>query len=60
MEFNDVVMLRIYLTDRSDLQAFRQIRSEFFGGRQFASTLVVVSGLVDPAWRVELEIVAAT
>lgn len=60
MEFNDVVMLRIYLTDRSDLQAFRQIRSEFFGDRRLPSTLVIVSGLVDPACRVELEIVAAS
>jgi enamine deaminase RidA (YjgF/YER057c/UK114 family) len=59
MEFDDVVMLRIYLTDRSDLKPLRRIRSEFFGDRRFPSTLVIVSGLVDPAWRVELEIVAA-
>lgn len=59
MDFGDVVMLRIYLTDRSDLHALRRIRSEFFGDRRFPSTLVIVSGLVDPAWRVELEIVAA-
>ena len=60
MSFDDVVMLRIYLTDRSDLGALRRIRSEFFGERQLSSTLVFVSGLVDPAWKVELEIVAAT
>jgi len=60
MAFDDVVMLRIYLIDRSDLQALRQIRSEFFGNRCFPSTLVIVSGLVDPGWRVELEIVAAS
>ncbi|MDH3668016.1 MAG: RidA family protein [Paracoccaceae bacterium] len=59
MGFGDVVMLRIYLIDRSDLQMLRNIRSEFFGDRCFPSTLVIVSGLVDPAWRVELEIIAA-
>lgn len=59
MGFGDVVMLRIYLLDRADLQALRRVRSDFFGERQFPSTLVIVSGLVDPAWRVELEIVAA-
>lgn len=59
MGLDDVVMLRIYLTSRSDLAALRQIRSEFFGERQLPSTLVIVSGLVDERWRVELEIVAA-
>lgn len=59
MEFDDVVTLRIYLTDRSDLAAFRRTRSKFFGERKLSSTLVFVSGLVDPAWKVELEIVAA-
>ena len=60
MAFEDVIMLRIYLTDRSDLDALRRIRSEFFGDRQVSSTLVFVSGLVDPSWRVELEIVSAS
>ncbi len=59
MSFDDVIMLRIYLTDRADLAMLRQIRSEYFGDRQLSSTLVFVSGLVDPAWKVELEIVAA-
>lgn len=59
MGFDDVIMLRIYLTDRSDLANLRQVRSEFFGDRQLSSTLIFVSGLVDPSWKVELEIVAA-
>ena len=59
MSFDDVVMLRIYLTDRADLAMLRQIRSEHFGDRQLSSTLVFVSGLVDANWKVELEIVAA-
>jgi enamine deaminase RidA (YjgF/YER057c/UK114 family) len=57
---DDVVHLRIYLLDRGDILALRQARGEFFGAeRVLPSTLVMVSGLVDPAWRVELEIVAA-
>lgn len=59
MGLGNVVMLRIYLTNREDLQALRQVRADVFGDRKFSSTLVFVSGLVDPAWRVELEIVAA-
>lgn len=59
MGFGDVTMLRIYLTHREDLAALRAIRAEFFGDRRLPSTLVFVSGLVNPDWRVELEIVAA-
>ena len=59
MGFEHVVMLRIYLTHREDLPALRSIRGEVFGDRRLPSTLVFVSGLVDPAWRVELEVVAA-
>lgn len=60
MTFEDVVMLRIYLTERGDLVGLRRIRAEFFGDHRPSSTLVFVSGLVDPGWRVELEIVAAS
>ena len=59
MDFGHVVMLRIYILDRADLASLRQIRAEFFGDRQFPSTLVIVSGLVNPDWKVELEVVAA-
>ncbi|MCR9178158.1 MAG: RidA family protein [Alphaproteobacteria bacterium] len=56
----DVCHLRIYLTDRNDILALRQARTEFFGAdKVLPSTLIMVSGLVDPAWKVELEIMAA-
>lgn len=56
----DVCQLRIFLLDRDDIGALRQARAEFFGEDAVVpSTLILVSGLVDPAWRVELEIVAA-
>jgi enamine deaminase RidA (YjgF/YER057c/UK114 family) len=57
---DDVCHLRIYLVDREDILAVRQARSEFFGAdKVIPSTLIMVSGLVDPAWKVELEIMAA-
>lgn len=59
MGFEDVVMLRIFLIDREDLESLRTLRAEFFGARCFPSTLVFVSGLVNPAWKVELEVTAA-
>ena len=55
----DIVHMRIFLLDRGDIPALRQARGEFLGARTIPSTLVLVSGLVDPAWRVEIEVVAA-
>ncbi len=59
MAVEDIVHMRIFLIDRDDLGALRQARGEFLGNRKVASTLVYVSGLVDPAWKVEIEVVAA-
>ncbi len=59
MGFDDVVMLRIFLTQREDLADLRRVRAEVFGDRRLPSTLVFVSGLVNPKWRVELEVTAA-
>ncbi|OYN98027.1 enamine deaminase RidA [Enemella evansiae] len=55
----DVVKLTIYLTDMRDLEAVRQARDESISpDRPPASSLVQVSGLVHPAFRVEIEALA--
>jgi reactive intermediate/imine deaminase len=55
-----VVKLTVFLTDIGDLQAFRDVRDEFVQlDRPPASSLVQVSGLVNPAFRVEIEAIAA-
>lgn len=56
---HDLVKVTAYLTDREDIGLFREIRDARLEGAQPASTLVVVSGLADPEWRVEIEAVAA-
>jgi reactive intermediate/imine deaminase len=57
-----VVKLTVYLTDLTDLadlDAFRQVRDEYISlDKPPASTLVQVSGLVNPAFRVEIEALA--
>ncbi|MET0425795.1 MAG: RidA family protein [Actinoplanes sp.] len=54
-----VVKLTVFLTDLADLGAFRSVRDEFVDpARPPASSLVQVSGLVDPAFRVEIEALA--
>jgi reactive intermediate/imine deaminase len=58
---DQVVKLTVYLTDLGDLEAFRRVRDEYIAlDRPPASSLVQVSGLVNPEFRVEIEALAAT
>jgi enamine deaminase RidA (YjgF/YER057c/UK114 family) len=57
---DQVVKLTVYLTDVADLEAFRQVRDDFIpASTPPASSLVQVSGLVNPEFRVEIEALAA-
>jgi enamine deaminase RidA (YjgF/YER057c/UK114 family) len=53
--FEDVVRTRIYLTDGGDWQDVGRAHGEIFGAIRPASTMLVVSQLLDPRWRVEIE-----
>jgi enamine deaminase RidA (YjgF/YER057c/UK114 family) len=56
-----VVKLTVYLTDITDLGVFRQVRDEYISAdNPPASTLVEVSSLASPDFRVEIEALAAT
>jgi reactive intermediate/imine deaminase len=56
----DVAKLTVFLTNLADLAAFRTARDEFIDpARPPASSLVQVSGLVHPAFRVEIEAIAS-
>lgn len=57
MTLDNLVMHRTYLADRSHAMANRAIRQEVLGDRSPAAT-VVVAGLFDAAWLVEIEAVA--
>ncbi|MED5803445.1 RidA family protein [Gordonia sp. Z-3] len=52
---DDIVVLRIYLTDIADKSAVGRARSTVFSGDFPCSTLVEVSALVEPGLRVEVE-----
>jgi reactive intermediate/imine deaminase len=57
---DQVVKLTVYLTDLGDLEAFRRVRDEYVApDKPPASSLVQVSGLVNPEFRVEIEALAA-
>jgi enamine deaminase RidA (YjgF/YER057c/UK114 family) len=50
-----VVRTRMYLTDVADADDVGRAHGEVFGEVRPASTMVVVVGLLDPAWKVEIE-----
>jgi enamine deaminase RidA (YjgF/YER057c/UK114 family) len=52
---DDVVRTRMYLTDGDDAERVGAVHAEVFGAARPAATMVVVAGLLDPRWRVEVE-----
>ena len=55
---SDVVRTRMFITDAADGDRIGQAHGEIFSGIRPASTVVVVSGLLDPRWKVEMELEA--
>jgi enamine deaminase RidA (YjgF/YER057c/UK114 family) len=53
--FNDVVRTRMYLTHVEDWETVGRVHGEFFATVRPAATMVVVSKLLNPAWRIEIE-----
>jgi enamine deaminase RidA (YjgF/YER057c/UK114 family) len=52
---NDVVRTRMFLTHAEDWEAVGRVHGEFFGEIRPAATLVVVAALLNPSWRIEIE-----
>ena len=50
-----VVRTRMYLTHAEDWEAVGRVHGEFFGNVRPAATMVVVATLLNPAWRIEME-----
>jgi enamine deaminase RidA (YjgF/YER057c/UK114 family) len=53
--FEDVVRTRIYLANAEDWEAVGRVHGEYFSKVRPAATMVVVAQLLNPAWRVEIE-----
>jgi enamine deaminase RidA (YjgF/YER057c/UK114 family) len=51
----NVVKVNVFITDISLLESLRAQRTAFFGDHIPASTLLVVAGLADPRFKVEIE-----
>ena len=54
----DVVRTTVYLTDREHRDAVGRVRREFFTTDPPANTLLIVAGLADPRFLVEIDAIA--
>ena len=57
--FKDVVKMTTYVTDMSQSPVIREVRARYFGDTAPASTLVGVPALANPAYMLEIEVIAA-
>jgi enamine deaminase RidA (YjgF/YER057c/UK114 family) len=53
-----VVRTRMFLTSAADASAVGQVHGELLADIRPAATMVVVAALLDPRWRVEIEVEA--
>ena len=58
LSLRDVVRTRMYLIDAADWEPVGRAHSAYFEAVRPAATMVVVAGLLDPRWRVEVEVEA--
>ncbi len=56
--FADVHRINVFLTHREDWLAARAARDKYFGDTPPASTVVLINGLADPRFRIEIELTA--
>lgn len=54
-DLSDVVRWRAYITDLADAEDVSRVMGDEFGSTRPAATMVVVAGLLDPRWKVEIE-----
>jgi enamine deaminase RidA (YjgF/YER057c/UK114 family) len=50
-----VVRTRVYIVDPADWEAIGRAHGEVFGRHLPASAMLVISGMLDPVWKVEIE-----
>ena len=59
MGIEDVVWMKTFLTRREDRDGYQKVRAKYIGEVRPASTFLIVSGLANPDFLVEVEAVAA-
>jgi enamine deaminase RidA (YjgF/YER057c/UK114 family) len=59
MDKTNIVKVSAFLTRPRDIGLYREARDKMLDGHLTASTLLIVAGLADPSWTVEIEAIAA-
>jgi 2-iminobutanoate/2-iminopropanoate deaminase len=59
MDHRNIVDAHVYLTDRSHIALYREVRDRMLKGHKPTATLLIVAGLADPKLVMEVSVVAA-
>ncbi|MGI9605684.1 MAG: RidA family protein [Acidimicrobiales bacterium] len=59
MGIGDIAQLNMLLIDRADRDGAMAVRDAELGDDRPASTLMYISGLANPAWKIEIDFIAA-
>ena len=59
MDHTHIVDAHVFITERSQVGLYREVRDQMLKGHRAAATLLVVAGLADPRLVVEVAVVAA-
>jgi 2-iminobutanoate/2-iminopropanoate deaminase len=54
----DIVEITVYITNSDGVPLYREVRDEMMAGHEAASTLLIISGLANPDWVVEVAVIA--
>ncbi|MEM9472997.1 MAG: RidA family protein [Pseudomonadota bacterium] len=54
----DIIEMTVYITTQEGVPIYREVRDEMLDGHEAASTLLIISGLANPDWLVEIGVVA--
>jgi len=57
---DDVVRTRMFITDPGEADEIGRAHQQVFGKAMPAATMVVVASLLEPEWKVEIEVEAIT
>ena len=59
-DMNHIKKLNVFMTHREDIPAYRAARGKFISNDALpVSTLILCSGLADPDFRIEIEVIAS-
>ena len=54
----NIIEMTVYITGPSGVPVYREVRDEMMQGHEAASTLLIITGLANPDWLVEVAVIA--